>query len=349
MTLDMQKLEPLLGTMVNELGAAVNASLVLLGERLGLYRSLAADGPLTAAELAKKTGTHERYVREWLAAQAASGFIAYDDDDQTYALTPEQAAVFADDDSPVNMTGGFYSVAAVFADAPKLEKAFKSGNGLGWGDHNDCLFCGTERFFRPGYKAHLVAEWLPALDGVVEKLEKGARVADVGCGHGASTAIMAEAFPNSEFVGIDFHDASIAHARSHAGKRDNLSFELARAQDFSGDGYDLVTIFDALHDMGDPVGAATHIRETMKDDGTLMVVEPLAGDRLKDNLNPVGRVYYAFSASICVPASLNQEVGAALGAQAGETRLRDVLQQGGFAKVRRACETPFNMVLEARP
>jgi SAM-dependent methyltransferase len=349
MSIDMQKLEPLLGTMVNELGAAANAALVLIGDKLGLYTGLAEKGPLTAAELAAETGTHERYIREWLSAQAASGFVTYNADGEAFSLSPEQAAVFADPDSPVNMTGGFYSLAAVFADEPKLAEAFKTGGGVGWGEHCDCLFCGTERFFRPGYKGHLVSEWLPSLDGVIDRLERGARVADVGCGHGASTLIMADAFRKSEFIGFDFHAPSIEKARQQVNGAQNLSFEVARAQNFPGEDYDLVTVFDALHDMGDPIGAASHIRETLKDEGTLMLIEPLAGDRLRDNLNPVGRVYYAFSTSICVPSSLSQEGRAALGAQAGEARLRKVLADAGFPKVRRSTQTPFNMVLEARP
>jgi 2-polyprenyl-3-methyl-5-hydroxy-6-metoxy-1,4-benzoquinol methylase len=349
MNLDMKKLEPLLGMMVNEMGAAANAALVLTGDKLGLYRALAANKPLTSGQLAEKTGTRERYVREWLCAQAASGYVTFDASTQTFTLSPEQAAVFADADSPVCMTGGFYSLTALFADEPKLTEAFKTGTGVGWGDRCNCLFCGVERFFRPGYKAHLVAEWLPALDGVVDKLKRGAKVADVGCGHGASTTIMAAAFPNSEFVGIDFHEASIAHARQHANGLANVRFETARAQDYAGAGFDLVTIFDALHDMGDPVGAVTHVRKTLKSDGTLMLIEPKAGDSVADNLNPVGRIYYAFSTAVCVPASLNQEVGAALGAQAGEKRLAEVARKGGFSRFRRAAETPFNMVLEARP
>jgi ubiquinone/menaquinone biosynthesis C-methylase UbiE len=349
MNVDMSKLEPLLATMVNELGAAANAALVLIGDKLGLYRALAAGGPLTPAELAERTGTHERYVREWLSAQAASGFVTFDAGAKKFALSPEQAAVFADEESTVCMTGGFHSLAAVFADELKLTQAFKTGKGVGWGEHCSCLFCGVERFFRPGYKAHLVQEWLPALEGVAEKLNRGAKVADVGCGHGASTLIMAAAFPKSEFVGIDFHEASIAHARRQADGLSNVRFEAARAQDYAGSGYDLVTMFDALHDMGDPVGAAAHACKSLKSDGTLMLVEPKAGDSLADNLNPVGRIYYAFSTSVCVPASLSQEVGAALGAQAGEKRLADVVRQAGFSRFRRAAETPFNMVLEARP
>ena len=349
MNLDMSKLEPLLGMMVNELGAAANAALVLIGDKLGLYRALAAGGPQTSVQLAQRTGTHERYLREWLAAQAASGFVTFDARKETFEMSPEQAAVFADEDSPVCMTGGFHSLSAVFAAEPKLTEAFKTGNGIGWGEHCNCLFCGVEKFFRPGYKAHLVPEWLPALDGVVGKLERGAKVADVGCGHGASTTIMAAAFPNSEFVGFDFHDLSVAHAREHASHLPNVRFETARAQDYPGSGFDLVTMFDALHDMGDPVGATAHARKRLKPDGTLMLVEPNAGDSLADNLNPIGRVSYAFSAQICVPASMNQEVGLALGAQAGEGRIRDVARQGGFTRFRRAAQTPFNMVLEARP
>jgi len=335
--------------MVVELGAAANAALVLIGDKLGLYRALAEHGPMNAEELAEKTSTHERYIREWLSAQAASGYIDYDETADKFSVTPEQAAVFADPESPVNMAGGFYSLAAVFADEPKLTRAFQSGDGVGWGDHSECLFCGTERFFRPGYKAHLVDEWLPALKDVTAKLTDGARVADVGCGHGASTIIMADTYRNSDFVGIDFHEASINHAKKAANGQGNLRFEVARAQDYAGANFDLVTVFDALHDMGDPVGAAAHILKTLNPDGTLMLVEPLAGDSLKDNLNPVGRIYYAFSTSICVPASLNQEVGAALGAQAGEKRLTEVLHEAGFTRVRRAADTPFNMIIEARP
>ena len=347
MNLDMTKLEPLLGTVVNELGAASNAALVILGDKLGLFRAL-AEHAMTPSQLAEKTGTQERLVREWLSAQAASGFVSYDREKHTFSMTPEQAAVFAIEDSPVFMAGGFYLMSAVYRDEPKLAEAFKSGKGLHWGEHCNCLFCGVERFFRPGYRANLVAEWLPALDGVVEKLERGAKVADVGCGHGVSTILMAQAFPKSQFVGVDYHDASIARAKEEAEGLKNVHFETARAQDFGGKGYDLVTMFDALHDMGDPVGAVAHIRRTLKDDGTLMLVEPMAGDSLADNLNPVGRVYYAGSTHICVPTALNQEVGLALGAQAGEKRTSEVVREGGFSRVRKAAATPFNMVLEAR-
>jgi SAM-dependent methyltransferase len=348
MNLDMTKLEPLLGTIVSELGAAANASLVLTGERLGLWRALAESGPLNSTELAENTGTTERYVREWLASQASSGFVTYDAAADSFSLSPEQTAVFADDDSPVAMTGGFHSLAAVYDARPKLEEAFRNGNGIRWGEQCNCLFCGVERFYRPGYKANLIAAWLPALDGMVEKLKRGAKVADVGCGHGASTILMAEAFPKSTFVGIDFHEESIRHARERANGLPNVRFEIGRAQDFEGAGFDLVAMFDALHDMGDPVGAVAHAREVLKPDGTLLLVEPMAGDSLADNLNPVGRVYYAFSTAVCVPTSLSQEVAAGLGAQAGEKRLTDVVRKGGFTRFRRAAETPFNLILEAR-
>jgi len=348
MELDMKKLEPLLGMMVTELGAAANGALVLIGDKLGLYKALASSGPISAAGLAETTGTHARYIREWLSAQAASGLVNYDPGQDRFSMSPEQAAVLADEQSPVNMAGGFHALAAIFDSEQRLTEAFRTGTGVGWGEHCNCLFCGTERFFRPGYKAHLIGEWLPALDGVVAKLESGASVADVGCGHGASTIIMAETFPRSRFTGIDFHEPSIDQARRRSNGLGNIAFQVAKAQDFPGAKLDLVTVFDALHDMGDPVGAARHIRETLAPDGTLMLIEPMAGDTLADNLNPVGRVYYAFSTSLCVPASLSQEVGKALGAQAGEARLRGVLQEAGFTRIRRAAETPFNMVIEAK-
>lgn len=348
MELNIEKLHSLLGVIVNELGAAQNAALVILGDELDLYRQMAAKGKVTSSELAAATGTHERYVREWLSAQAASGFVNYIADSGRFELTPEQAAVFAVDESPANTVGGFQAIEAVFADRRKLVDAFRKGGGVSWTDRCNCMFCGTDRFFRPGYRSNLVQNWLPALEGVVEKLERGARVADIGCGYGSSTLIMADAFPNSEFVGIDFHDASIEHARQHTEGRANVRFEVGRAQDYSGKDYDLAAMFDSLHDMGDPVGAIKHIGSTLRCDGTLMVVEPMAGDTLSENLNPVGRVFYAASTNTCVPASLGQEVGAALGAQAGQKRLSEVIQLGGFTHVRRAAETPFNMVLEAR-
>jgi SAM-dependent methyltransferase len=306
---------------------------------------------LTTEKLADRTGTTERYVREWCAAQASSGYIEYDPESNAFTMSPEQQAVFADGDSPACMTGGYYAISSLFTDEPKITHAFQTGEGVAWGDHSECLFCGTEKFFRPGYMANLVAEWLPALDGVVEKLERGAKVADVGCGRGASTLVMAKAFPRSSFIGFDFHEASVQHANEHARESglDNVRFEVAAAKHFPGNGYDLVAFFDCLHDMGDPVGAAAHTLQALKPDGTMMLVEPFAHDNLADNLNPVGRMYYCFSTMICTPASISQEVGLALGAQAGEKRLRDVAMEGGFRHFRRATETPFNLVLEAKP
>ena len=350
MSIDETKLHGLLGQMVNDMGAAAVAPLVLLGDRLGLYKRLATQ-PMTSQELADATGTAERYVREWCAAQAGSGYIDYDPKSGKFGLSPEQAAVFATEDSPASMTGGYYAISSLFQDEPKIAQAFLTGEGVGWGDHSECLFCGTEKFFRPGYKANLVAEWLPALDGVVEKLEGGASVADVGCGHGASTLVMGEAFPQSSFVGFDFHPPSVERASELARDAglDNVRFEVAAAKDYPGSGYDLVAFFDCLHDMGDPVGAAAHTKAVLKPEGTLMLVEPFANDELHDNLNPVGRMYYSFSTMVCTPASLSQEVGLALGAQAGERRLREVATEAGFTRFRRATETPFNLILEARP
>ena len=348
--IDENKLQQLLGTMVTELGAAATGALIVVGDRLGLYKTLAQLGPATSAQLAEWTGTAERYVREWLANQAASGYIEYDGQTHRFSMTAEQTAVFAADDSPAQMTGGYYSISSVYKGVETLVDRFRDGAGIRWGDHDGCLFCGVAKFFRPSYKAGLVQEWLPALDGVVNKLERGARVADIGCGYGSSTIIMAQAFPQSEFVGYDFHQPSIGHAREEAGKAGltNIRFEVATAKDYPGDGYDLVTFFDCLHDMGDPAGAAQHVRETMANDGTWMLVEPMAGDDLSANLNPVSRAYYAFSTSVCTPTSLSQEVGAALGAQAGERRLREMIGAGGFSRVRRAAQTPFNLILEAR-
>jgi SAM-dependent methyltransferase len=348
MDMNIERLNTLLGTMVNELGAAQNAALVILGDELGLYRHMAGKGPVTAEELADATDTRERYVREWLASQAASGFVDYHAATDRFELSPEQSAILAVDDSPANVIGGFQALEAVYADRAKLTHAFRHGGGVSWRDRCTCMFCGTDRFFRPGYKANLVQSWLPALDGVVEKLERGAKVADVGCGFGSSTLVMAKAFPRSRFFGVDFHAPSIDHARSHAADVANLRFHIARAQDFDGADFDLITMFDALHDMGDPVGAVRHAANRLNADGTLMLVEPMAGDTLADNLHPVGRIFYAASANTCVPASLGQEVGAALGAQAGEKRLTEVLNEGGFSRVRRVAATPFNMVIEAR-
>ncbi|HTZ36962.1 MAG TPA: class I SAM-dependent methyltransferase [Stellaceae bacterium] len=349
--LDMDKLHQFVGQMLGDLGGAASVALVHIGDSLGLYKALHAKGPMSAAALATACGVHPRYLQEWLSHQAASGYLAYDPARQQFALPPEQAMVFAVDDSPVNLIGAFETMAALLGNQEKVKPAFRTGDGVAWGDQAGCMFCAVARFFRPGYHNNLVSAWLPALDGVVAKLERGAKVADVGCGHGWSTVFMAKAFPNSEFVGYDFHPGSIDEARRHAAEHGtaNARFEVGAAKDYPGRDFDLVTFFDCLHDMGDPAGAAAHVRGTLKPDGTWMIVEPIAGDRLEDNLNPVGRLYYAASTMVCVPTSLAQEVGAALGAQAGEARLREVIAAGGFGAVRRAAETPFNMVLEARP
>jgi SAM-dependent methyltransferase len=351
-TIDEGKLEAFMGQAVTDMGAAVSAPLFVIGEKLGLYKAMAHAGPLTSAEVAERAGAAERYVREWLRNQAAGGYVAYDADTDRYTLPDEHALALADEDSPFYILGAFELISSLYADEDKLAEAFRTGGGLGWHEHDHRLFRGTERFFRPGYRAHLVAEWIPALTGVQEKLELGATVADVGCGHGASTIIMAEAFPKARFCGFDYHPESIARAREaaeEAGVADRITFEVASAKDYPGTGYDLVCVFDCLHDMGDPVGAAAHVRETLAPNGTWLIVEPFANDRVQDNLNPVGRVFYGASTVICTPASLDQEVGLALGAQAGEARLTEVIRSGGFSDVRRATETPFNLVLEARP
>jgi ubiquinone/menaquinone biosynthesis C-methylase UbiE len=326
--------------------------MVRIGDRLGLYKALHEGGGATCEALARRVKLDERYLREWLSHQAASGYLAYEPKTATFSLLPEQAMVFAVEDSPVYMQGGFDAVAAMLENQPKVQAAFKTGGGVAWGDQATCMFCAVARFFRPGYVNNLVSQWLPALDGVVAKLERGAKVADVGCGHGWSTVLMAKAFPKSQFVGFDFHDGSIAEARAHAQKHagvGNARFEVAKAKALPEKDFDLITCFDCLHDMGDPAGAAGHIRSALKPDGTWMVVEPMAGDRLEDNFNPVSRLYYAASTLVCVPTSKAQEVGSALGAQAGEKRLREVIGGAGFRSVRRATETPFNMILEARP
>lgn len=349
--IDESKLHEFVGKMLNDIGGAFSVPLVRIGDELGLYKLIKENGPIRTSDLAKKAGIAERYAREWLAAQASSGYITYDAASDAFSLSGEQALVFAEDDSPVNLRGAYDVAAAMLENQPKVIEAFKTGDGVGWGDQAGCLFCAVGKFFRPGYVNHLVDEWLPALDGMIERLEKGARIADVGCGHGFSTITMAEAFPNSEFVGFDFHEGSIKSARKHAsdhGLNDRISFEVATAQDFPGRDYDLVTFFDCLHDMGDPRGAASHVYSTLARDGAWMIVEPMAGDRMEDNLNPVGRLYYSASTMICVPTSLDQPVAEALGAQAGEARLTEVIKSGGFSNIRRATETPFNMVLEAR-
>ena len=351
MKIDTDKLNAFMGKMLVDVGAAIGASLMLIGDKLGLYKALARGGPMTSAELANATSTTERYVREWLAAQAAAGYVDYDSSSAKFSMSPEQAMVFADEESPVFMGAVGDLVAATILDEPKISQAFRTGKGVGWNERSTCLFCGTARFFRTSYKHHLVQEWLPALEGVIAKLEAGAVVADVGCGHGISTMLMAQAFPKSRFYGFDYHEGSIVAARQsaeRAGLQDRLSFEVHSGKTFPSRGYDLVCFFDCLHDMGDPVGALRHVRQTIASDGTCMIVEPFANDQLEHNLNPVGRIYYAASTVVCTPASLAQEVGLALGAQAGEARLREVARQAGFDRFRRVTETPFNLILEAR-
>ena len=351
MQIDQAKLDQFLGKVVGELGAAMNAALVLIGEKLGLYKAMAEAGPLTPAALAKMTHTDERYVREWLSAQAAGGFVTYDPGSRTFMLPDEHAFALAIEDSPAYLPGAFQIISAIIKDEPKILEAFRTGEGVGWDEHDAALFEGTERFFRPNYAANLVGAWIPALEGVESKLRNGARVADVGCGHGASTLLMAQAFPQSQFVGFDYHGPSIGRARRSAARAGvaNARFEVSSAKDFHGSPYDFVTFFDCLHDMGDPVGAAQHVREMLQPDGTWMIVEPFAHDALENNLNPVGRVFYSASTMICTPASRAQEVGLCLGAQAGEARMRQVVGGGGFTRFRRATETPFNLVYEARP
>jgi SAM-dependent methyltransferase len=346
-----ERLNAFMGKVLGDVGAAANTPLIRIGDRLGLYKALAAKGPVTSVELATATGTSERYIREWLSAQAASGYVDYDPTSRKFSMNAEQAMVFADEESPVFLAAVGDLMSAMVMDGPRIADAFKSGKGVGWNERSECLFCGTARFFRTTYKHHLVQEWLPALDGVVAKLERGAKVADVGCGHGISTMLMAKAYPKSQFHGFDAHPGSIdaASKLASAERTANTAFAIATAKTFPSDAYDLVCFFDCLHDMGDPVGALKHVRATLAPDGTCLLVEPFAGDRLEDNLNPVGRVYYAASTMVCTPASLSQEVGLALGAQAGEARLREVAGAAGFTRFRRAAETPFNLILEARP
>lgn len=348
---DQQKLQEFMGKFVGDLGAAMSASLVLLGDELGLYRAMADSDQISSAELAERTGTHERCVREWLAAQAASGYVSYNEATQRYYLSPEQSFALAQEDSPAYIPGAFQIVSSVVKDAHKVAEAFRTGTGVGWHEHHPSLFEGTERFFRPNYAANLVHNWLPALNGVVDKLRKGAKVADVGCGFGASTILMAQAFPQSKFYAYDYHQMSLEKAKDRArraGVYDRIEFRQALAKDYPNEQYDLIAFFDCLHDMGDPIGAAKHARSCIAADGTWMIVEPFANDDTKDNLNPVGRVFYSASTMICTPASMSQEVGAALGAQAGEKRMREVTAKGGFSKFRRAAETPFNLVYEVR-
>jgi SAM-dependent methyltransferase len=351
-TIDHDKLMGFVFKAVDEVGATLNTALVVMGDRLGLYRALAGAGPLTPAELAQRTGTAERYIREWLCAQAAGSYLQYDPDSGRYTLPAEHAVALTDESSPAYLPGFFQIALGSVLDSPRITDAARTGEGFGWHAHVSDVFEGCERFFRPGYNANLISAWLPALDGVVAKLERGATVADVGCGHGASTILMAQAFPASTFVGSDYHEGSIATAReraAEAGVSDRVRFEVAPASAYSGTGYDLVTMFDCLHDMGDPVGAARHVGQSLAADGTWMIVEPAAGDREEDNFNPIGRAYYSFSTLLCTPSSLAQDVGLALGAQAGESRIRDVVSAGGLSRFRRVSETPFNLVFEARP
>src|ERR1700691_1141565 len=350
--IDQSKLHDFVMKAVGEMGAAMNAALIVVGDKLGLYKAMAGAGPMTSAELASKTQTPERDVREWLAAEAAGGFVLYDAATARYTLPPEQALALADETSPVFLPGFFEIVAACLKDEPKITEAFRTGKGVGWHEHDHGLFAGTERFFRPNYRAHLVGEWIPALGDTEAKLKAGARVADVGCGLGTSTVLMAQAYPKSNFVGFDYHPKSIEMARQaavKAGVSERVKFEVAKAKDFPGKGYQLVAFFDCLHDMGYPDGAARHVLASLDANGAWMIVEPFAHDKLEDNLNPIGRVFYSASTMLCTPASLSQEVGLGLGAQAGEARLSKILKNAGFTRVRRAAETPFNIVLEARP
>ena len=351
MALDPQKLDAFMGRFVGDLGAAFHAGMVVIGDQLGLYKALAGN-PMTSDELAGKTKTDARYVREWLSSQAAGGYVEYHAASGKFSLTEEQAFALATEGSPAFIPGAFQVALAALRAVPGITEAFRTGAGFGWHEHDHGLFHGTERFFRPGYAANLVAQWIPALEGVDAKLKNGARVADIGCGLGASTILMAQAYPKSQFRGFDYHAPSIEWARQSAaaaGVADRVTFDVASAKEFSGDAYDLVAVFDCLHDMGDPVGASARVRKSLKPDGTWMIVEPFAHDRLEDNLNPVGRVFYSVSTLVCTPASRAQEVGLCLGAQAGETRVREVVTRGGFTRFRRATETPFNLIYEARP
>jgi SAM-dependent methyltransferase len=348
--IDTDRLMEFVGQFAGDLGATVAAGNIVLGDRLGLYRAL-AQGTTSASDLAERTGTNARYVTEWLRGQAAGGYVEYDAATDSYSMTAEKAFALTDPQGPLFLPGAFELALGTLAAVPRMEQAFRSGAGLGWHEHDEQVFTGCEKFFRPGYLAHLVPEWIPALDGTRAKLEQGARVADIGCGHGASTVLMAEAFPSSTFSGSDYHDGSIAEAdkrAAEAGVTDRVSFEVAGAQSFSGSGYDLVTSFDCLHDMGDPLGAARHVRSSLASDGTWLIVEPAAGDTVAENLNPVGRVYYSFSTLLCVPNALSQSGGYALGAQAGEKAIHQVCTDAGFTRFRRVGETPFNLVYEAR-
>lgn len=351
-TIDEEKLMEFMGKAVTDMSAAISVELMTIGDKLGLYKAMAGAGPLTSTQIAERTDTSERYVREWLGNQVAGGYITYDPPTTTYELPDEHAFALADEDSPVFLGGAFDLMAACWGSEDRILDAFRTGEGVGWHEHHPRLFAGTERFFRPGYRANLTSAWVPSLEGVQKKLEDGALVADVGCGHGASAIIMAQAYPNSRFVGFDYHEASIDTARKRAveaGVADRVEFSVASAKEYTGSDYDLVCFFDCLHDMGDPLGAAAHARDSLAADGTVLLVEPYANDALEENINPVGRMFYGASTLLCTPASLSQEVGTALGAQAGEDRLRQLFADAGYRSFRRTTETPFNLVLEARP
>jgi SAM-dependent methyltransferase len=347
--MDETKLHEFMGKLVSDMGGAAMIASVIVGEEVGFYRAMADGAPVTADELASRTGCNRRLTQEWLNAQAASGYVEHADG--RFRLPPEQAMAFANEDSPVYVAGGMTVLASMFLDKEKIVQAIRGDGALAWGDHHPCMFSGTERFFRPGYRANLVETWLPALDGVVAKLKQEAKVADVGCGHGASTVLMAQAYPNSRFFGFDAHGASIETAKQRAlegGVASQIVFAEATAKNYQERDFDLICFFDCLHDMGDPVGATRHAYQALKPEGTVLLVEPFANDRLEENLNPIGRMFYAASMFVCTPNSLSQEVGLALGAQAGEHRLRDVLTDAGFNHFRRAAETPFNLIFEAR-
>lgn len=346
--IDMAKVEAMAGKVIGDVAGAMSLFMAYLGDRTGVFDALDGAGRVTVAELARKTGLNEKYLHEWLGSVSAAGYVTFHPDDETFSLSPEQALVFTREGQPARMQGFIQAIVSQYEEYEQSVEIFRSGKGKPWGEHTQCLFCGTDRFFRPGYQANLIDSWIPALAGVEEKLKAGARVVDIGCGHGSSTVLMAQAFPNSTICGIDYHAPSIEEARrkAEAAGVTNIEFQVATAQDFGGEDFDFACIFDALHDMGDPVGAARHIRETLKKDGTFMLVEPMAGDTMAENMNPLSQIFYAFSTTVCTPNSLSQDVGLGLGSQAGQKRLTEVLEEAGFAKVRRAAETPTNMVLE---
>ena len=345
---DMVKLEALAGKVIGDVAGALSLYMAYLGDQTGLFDAMDGEGPMTVEQIAAKTGQNPKYLHEWLGSVSAAGYVTFDPENDTFHLTEEQALVFGREGQPACMQGFIQAIVSQYEENEKAVDIFKTGKGRPWGDHSQCLFCGTDRFFRPGYQANLVENWIPALDGVEDKLKSGAKVADVGCGHGSSTILMAQAYPNSHFVGIDFHAPSIeeARAKADAAGLSNIEFTVASAQDYPGEGFDFACIFDALHDMGDPVGAARHVRDSLKEDGTFMLVEPMAGDTMADNMNPLGQIFYAFSTTVCTPNSVSQDVGLGLGAQAGQKRLTEVLNEAGFGTVKRAAETPTNMVLE---